>query len=111
MTTTTELSTAPYRDATLSPEERTEDLLSRMTLEEKAAQMTCVWQRKAETLVDAGGSFDLEKARAAFKDGHGIGQVGRPSDAGSTPTEPWMGRDARGQAELTNAIVQRNPVR
>jgi beta-glucosidase len=94
----------PYRDPALSPEERTADLLARMTLEEKAAQMMCVWQKKAETLVDAGGNFDVEKARAAFRDGHGLGQVGRPSDAGSTPTEPWMGRDARGQAELTNAI-------
>ena len=68
-----------------------------MTLEEKAAQMTCVWQRKAETLVDANGSFDLRKAKAAFKNGRGLGQVGRPSDAGK-------GQDARGMAELTNAI-------
>ncbi|MGO9242855.1 MAG: glycoside hydrolase family 3 N-terminal domain-containing protein [Bryobacteraceae bacterium] len=68
-----------------------------MTLEEKAAQMMCVWQKKAETLVDAGGNFDLRKAQAAFKDRRGIGQVGRPSDAG-------RGQDARGMAALTNAI-------
>ena len=37
------------------------------------------------------------KAKAAFKHGHGLGQVGRPSDAGK-------GKDARGMAELTNAI-------
>jgi beta-glucosidase len=73
------------------------DLLSRMTLEEKAAQMMCVWQQKATTLVDAQGNFDPEKAKVAFKKGHGIGQVGRPSDAGG-------GRDARQTAELTNAI-------
>ena len=28
-----------------------------MTLEEKAAQMMCIWQQKAETLVDAEGQF------------------------------------------------------
>ncbi|MGA2268611.1 MAG: glycoside hydrolase family 3 N-terminal domain-containing protein [Bryobacteraceae bacterium] len=87
----------PYRNPDLPAAKRAKDLLSRMTLEEKAAQMMCVWQRKAETLLDADGNFDLGKAKAAFKDGRGIGQVGRPSDAGK-------GRDARGMAELTNAI-------
>ncbi len=87
----------PYRNPALAAEKRVKDLLSRMTLEEKAAQMMCVWQKKAETLVDADGRFDLAKARTAFKKGHGIGQVGRPSDAGK-------GQDARGMAELTNAI-------
>jgi beta-glucosidase len=66
-------------------------------LEEKAAQMMCVWQQKADTLVDADGRFDPQKARKAFKDRRGLGQVGRPSDAGK-------GQDARGMAELTNAI-------
>ncbi|MDR3718690.1 MAG: glycoside hydrolase family 3 N-terminal domain-containing protein [Bryobacteraceae bacterium] len=68
-----------------------------MTLEEKAAQMMCVWQDKAKTLLDAEGNFDAAKARAAFKTGRGIGQVGRPSDAGK-------GKNAREMAELTNAI-------
>ena len=68
-----------------------------MTLEEKAAQMICVWQRKAETLTDAEGNFDRGKAVAAFGHGHGIGQVGRPSDAGK-------GKGPRATAELTNAI-------
>jgi beta-glucosidase len=86
-----------YRDPTLSATERTTDLLARMTLEEKAAQMMCVWQMKADTLVDAHGNFDIEKARRSFAHGNGIGQVGRPSDAGG-------GKGARGQAELTNAI-------
>jgi beta-glucosidase len=68
-----------------------------MTLEEKAAQMMCVWQQKATTLVDAEGNFDARKAAAAFGHGRGIGQVGRPSDAGK-------GKNARATAELTNAI-------
>ena len=87
----------PYQNPALPATKRVKDLLSRMTLEEKAAQMMCVWQEKAQKLVDANGNFDLEKAKAAFKKGHAMGQVGRPSDAGS-------GKDARGMAELTNAI-------
>jgi beta-glucosidase len=75
-----------------------------MRLEEKAAQMMCVWQEKAQKLVDAKGGFDLKKAKAAFKKGHGLGQVGRPSDAGSHPSTPGEGQTARGMAELTNAI-------
>jgi len=94
----------PYRDASLPAEQRVADLLARMTLEEKAAQMTCVWQKKAETLVDANGAFDLEKARRAFGHGDGLGQVGRPSDAGSSGHEPEKGRTPRAMAELTNAI-------
>src|SRR5690349_6481465 len=87
----------PYQTADLPAERRVEDLLGRMTLEEKAAQMMCVWQQKGDTLLDANGDFDADKARRAFADGRGLGQVGRPSDAGG-------GKGARGQAELTNAI-------
>ena len=95
---------ARYKDAKLPAQIRVKDLLSRMTLEEKAAQMMCVWQEKAAKLVDAQGNFDFKKARAAFKDGRGIGQVGRPSDAGSNPATPANGKNARDMAELTNAI-------
>lgn len=89
--------TVPYRDASLSIEARVNDLLSRMTLAEKAAQMTCVWNQKATKLVDERGDFDLAKAREHFGHGNGLGQVGRPSDAGG-------GKNARANAELTNAI-------
>lgn len=78
--------------------------MSRMTVEEKAAQMTCVWQKKADTLVDANGAFDVAKARTAFGHGNGLGQIGRPSDAGGTGHEPEKGRNPREQAELTNDI-------
>ena len=40
--------------------------LAGMSLEEKAAQMMCIWQEKAVKLVDGAGNFDLAKARAAF---------------------------------------------
>ncbi len=93
-----------YKNPALAPEKRVKDLLSHMTLEEKAAQMTCVWQEKAQKLVDAEGNFDPAKAKAAFRKGLGLGQVGRPSDAGAPTAAPWMGRTARQMAELTNAI-------
>lgn len=86
-----------YRNAKLPSARRVKDLLSRMSLEEKAAQMVCVWREKAKTLVDEDGKFDYAKAKAAFARGHGLGQVGRPSDAGS-------GKNAREMAQLTNAI-------
>lgn len=93
-----------YKKPDVPVARRVKDLLARMTLEEKAAQMMCVWQEKAKTLVDAEGNFDPAKARTAFKKGLGLGQVGRPSDAGAPATAPWMGRTARQMAELTNAI-------
>lgn len=86
-----------YRNAKLPSARRVKDLLSRMSLEEKAAQMVCVWREKAKTLVDQDGKFDYARAKAAFARGHGLGQVGRPSDAGS-------GKNAREMAQLTNAI-------
>lgn len=86
-----------YRNSALPPATRVKDLLTRMTLEEKAAQMHCVWREKPSTLLDADGNFDPNKARAAFRKGHGLGQVARPSDSGT-------GKDARGMAELTNSI-------
>lgn len=93
-----------YKDRDLQPELRVKDLLKRMTLEEKAAQMMCVWQEKRDKLVDEKGGFDERKALKAFSKGHGIGQVGRPGDAGAIQTEPWKGRGPREQAELTNQI-------
>jgi beta-glucosidase len=86
-----------YKNASLPSARRVKDLLSRMTLEEKAAQMMCVWQSKAQTMLDDAGDFDFKKAKKSFRDGCGLGQVGRPSDAGG-------GKKARSMAELTNSI-------
>ena len=49
----------PTKTPELPSARRVKDLLSRMTLEEKAAQMMCVWQSKAETMLDAEGNFDF----------------------------------------------------
>jgi beta-glucosidase len=93
-----------YKNPVVPAARRVKDLLSRMTLEEKAAQMMCVWQEKTTKLLDAAGNFDFKKAKAAFKKGHGLGQVGRPSDAGSVPSDAGVGKNARETAELANAI-------
>src|ERR1051326_2543352 len=87
----------PYQNPKLSADRRTKDLLSRMTLEEKAAQMVCIWRDRPKALLDDDGNFDEKKAKAFFKKKNGIGRVTRPSDAGK-------GKNARDTAELTNKI-------
>ena len=91
------LSLLPYRNPKLSAEKRVGDLLSRMTLEEKAAQMICLWRERPNTMLNEDGEFDAAKAKSAYKKGNGLGQVSRPSDAGK-------GKNARQMAELTNTI-------
>ena len=56
----------PYRSPELPVAARVADLLKRMTLEEKAAQMTCVWQQKATKLLDDSGSFRRRQGPRAF---------------------------------------------
>src|SRR4249920_3018667 len=67
----------PYKDASLPVERRVDDLLSRMTLEEKVAQTLAVWQQKRQ-LADASGNFDAAKAQPILQ--NGIGQITRVSD-------------------------------
>ena len=66
-----------YRDSQAPIDARVEDLISRMTLQEKIAQLSCIWQDKSE-VEDAKGNFDAAKAARLFP--NGIGQVARPSD-------------------------------
>src|SRR5690242_8370063 len=85
-----------YKNLSLPSARRVKDLLGRMTLEATAELMVCGWQEKALTLVDDQGNFDLAKAkknlRGPYALARGLGQVGRPSDAGG-------GRTARQMAE------------
>ena len=93
-----------YKNPAAPVARRVADLLSRMSLAEKAAQMMCIWQEKSTKLQDKNGDFDFAKAKKHFGHGHGLGQIARPSDAGSKPTDAGVGKSPRETAELTNAI-------
>jgi beta-glucosidase len=80
-----------YLDPSLATGKRVEDLLGRMTLEEKVAQMLCLWGGK-RAITDAQGRFDPARAPEWFK--VGVGRIERPSD----------GHGARAEAEFTNAV-------
>src|SRR5215471_17805733 len=88
----------PYRDLRLPIEQRLADLLSRMTLEEKVAQMEGAWENKnfhkdPQTMfVDEKGNFLPERAAVLMKDG--LGQISRPSE----------GRGPREMVAYTNTV-------
>ena len=66
---------APYLDVGLSVEARVEDLLARMTIEEKAAQLGSIWS--FEVVKD--GTLDADRARTLLD--AGIGQITRIAGA------------------------------
>ena len=66
-----------YKQASAPVAARVEDLLGRMTLDEKIAQMQCVWLTKKD-LQNADTSFSAEKASRAHP--NGMGMFARPSD-------------------------------
>ena len=93
-----------YQDAKAPVAARVEDLLSRMTLEEKIAQITAVWNRKAELLTTA-GQFDPVKAKSLYPEG--VGHFVRPNDlhgAGDPSPVEKPFRDARETVALVNAV-------
>ena len=72
--------TPDYRNPKLPVDARVADLLKRMTLEEKVAQLVCLWMQKpqpkaAGDLSTDRGDFSPEKARVVMK--YGIGQIAR----------------------------------
>ncbi len=73
----------PYKNARLPVEQRVADLLRRMTLEEKVAQLVCLWKSKPQvgpqpsSSIDS-GEFSPEKAREVMK--HGVGQIARQNE-------------------------------
>lgn len=96
-----------YKDATQPVERRVDDLLSRMTLEEKVAQLETIWEDKAK-LETASGDFDPALASRNFP--NGIGGFARPSDYRGLPNNGatdssgiTINRDARQTAEFVNA--------
>src|SRR6266852_9848763 len=87
-----------YRNARAPVEQRVADLLSRMTLEEKVAQLEGTWQNTAfardanQRIVDDKGSFVTEHAAVLLK--YGLGEMSRPSEK----------RGPREMAEFTNTM-------
>ncbi|HLT90859.1 MAG TPA: glycoside hydrolase family 3 N-terminal domain-containing protein [Woeseiaceae bacterium] len=91
-----------YRDASAPVPERVEDLLGRMTTDEKIAQIRSVWDSKVD-LVDDEGRFDPAQARRLWP--HGFGSFSRPNDTqgpASPRVVPW--RSIARTVELVNAI-------
>lgn len=97
------MTTAPWRDPSLTPAARVDDLLSRMTLEEKTAQLYGVWVGAA---TDGGGVAPLQHEMTADQDWDelitlGLGQLTR--SFGTAPVDPELG--ARALARAQRAIA------
>ena len=88
----------PYRDPALPVEQRVADLLGRMTLEEKIAQLGGTWQNRTiehdETLFFVGKNREFLPDRAAVLLQDGLGGMSRPSED----------RGPREMAEFTNTV-------
>lgn len=68
-----------YKDSSQPISRRVDDLISRMTLQEKVAQMLCIWQTRDSLMLGKDGHVDYEKAKKTLP--NGIGQIARPSDS------------------------------
>jgi beta-glucosidase len=88
----------PYRDSSLPVEQRVADLLSRMTLEEKIAQLGGTWQNRGqvhdEALLFVGKNREFLADRAGVLLKNGLGEMSRPSEQ----------RGPREMAEFTNTL-------
>ncbi len=73
-------SNQPYKNPSLPARDRVEDLIGRMTLDEKLAQLGGTW---SNGLLDADGRLAEERARDALR--HGIGHVTRIAGATVLP--------------------------
>jgi beta-glucosidase len=93
---------ALYKDASAPIPARVEDLLKRMTLAEKVAQLEVVWVHK-DAIEDDQQNFVATKAEAVYPDG--IGGLARPSDR-KGPVSPRVVplRNARETVEFDNAV-------
>lgn len=101
------MTTAPWRDQTLPTAARVDDLLSRMTLEEKTAQLYGVWVGAA---TDGEGVAPLQREMAAEHDwdeliGLGLGQLTR--SFGTAPVDPDVGVRALAAAQRRIAAAGR----
>lgn len=83
-----------YKDARAPIDLRVRDLMARMTLDEKVAQLITLSRRKREVMDDR-LAFDPAKADAAYP--NGIGQIARPSDRGGAATANATGAEVNGR--------------
>ncbi|HSE36337.1 MAG TPA: glycoside hydrolase family 3 N-terminal domain-containing protein, partial [Blastocatellia bacterium] len=86
-----------YKNSRLSVDVRVADLLSRMTLEEKVAQLTCLWGDRPQVNPQTNfatdrGEFSPAKAAQVMK--YGIGQIARQRER----------KDPREGAKFANAV-------
>ncbi|MDH6217505.1 glycoside hydrolase family 3 N-terminal domain-containing protein [Streptomyces pseudovenezuelae] len=101
------MTTAPWRDPALPAAARVDDLLSRMTLEEKTAQLYGVWVGAA---TDGDGVAPLQSEMTAAYDWdelitHGLGQLTR--SFGTAPVDPALGARALARAQRRIAAAGR----
>ncbi len=89
----------PYQNPGLSIDERVSDLLGRMTIEEKVAQMTSLWMEKPndnrgvpKSLLPFGGEFSPQLAKQKMP--YGIGHFARQRET----------RNAKRSAEYANSV-------
>lgn len=93
----------PYKNSELSSEARTLDLMKRMTIDEKIAQLQCEWL-VAKTQVMTDGKFDEKKATARWS--NGIGELARLNEDLTITSREQFGRTLtpRQGAELYNQM-------
>jgi beta-glucosidase len=90
-----------YRDPRQPVDVRVEDLLRRMTLEEKVAQMIGIWEGKGAVQTPA-GDFSASRASAAFP--NGLGQISRPQD--KRGVDPSLNGAAGAAGEAVNRTAK-----
>jgi beta-glucosidase len=103
MSVTSDAAPATYRDATRDVAERVEDLLARMTVEEKVAQLGSAWVFQLVGGDRLAGGDRLDPDRAERRLLAGIGQVTRVSGASDLPGP----RAARLANEIQRFLVER----
>ena len=79
-----------YKDPKAPIPARVDDLMGRMTLEEKVAQLVGIWLKK-EDIQTPDAEFSAERAGKAFP--HGLGQISRPSDRRGAKAGPHAGAE------------------
>jgi beta-glucosidase len=94
------LAKAKYLDAKLPVDKRVADLLARMTLEEKIAQLSGYWFPKSGVFVDDQLRPALANDKVKALLAHGLGEISRPSE--NEDRKKNLG--PRQEAELTNAL-------